>query len=113
MRLNGHRNGHRKITQRLVILGYHNIEPTPSSSFDPGAGVRGLRQQLEQLGRAANIVPLGPSLRTLFDGGRLPPRAASLTFDDGYRDALDVVAPLLEQYKLPATFFVCPGIISL
>ncbi len=100
------------MTRGLVIIGYHEIEPTQASSLAPGAGVRYLRQQLEQLRRTTNVVPLGSSLRTLFDGGPLPPRAVSITFDDGYRDALDVVAPLLKHYDLPATFFVCPGIIS-
>jgi peptidoglycan/xylan/chitin deacetylase (PgdA/CDA1 family) len=35
----------------------------------------------------------------------------AVTFDDGYRDLLDV-APLLERLKIPATVFVCSGVLD-
>lgn len=36
----------------------------------------------------------------------------SITFDDGYRDNFEVVAPLLRRLGLPATFFVTTGFIG-
>jgi peptidoglycan/xylan/chitin deacetylase (PgdA/CDA1 family) len=42
----------------------------------------------------------------------VPARAVALTFDDGYRDNLELVAPILERLQLPATFFLVPGILS-
>jgi peptidoglycan/xylan/chitin deacetylase (PgdA/CDA1 family) len=36
----------------------------------------------------------------------------ALTFDDGYRDSLDVAVPLLRRLGLPATFFLVPGLLS-
>lgn len=36
----------------------------------------------------------------------------SITFDDGYRDNFDVVAPILRGLGLPATFFVTTGFIG-
>jgi peptidoglycan/xylan/chitin deacetylase (PgdA/CDA1 family) len=39
----------------------------------------------------------------------LPSRAVSVTFDDGYRNLLDVVLPLLERFEVPATLFVVSG----
>jgi peptidoglycan/xylan/chitin deacetylase (PgdA/CDA1 family) len=35
---------------------------------------------------------------------------AVLTFDDGWRDALTVVAPLLQRFGVRATFYVNPGL---
>jgi peptidoglycan/xylan/chitin deacetylase (PgdA/CDA1 family) len=36
----------------------------------------------------------------------------SITFDDGYRDNLDVAAPILKKLGLPATFFVTTGFVE-
>ncbi|MBV9878314.1 MAG: polysaccharide deacetylase family protein [Verrucomicrobia bacterium] len=36
----------------------------------------------------------------------LPPRPFHLTFDDGFREMHDVVAPLLQKKGIPATFFL-------
>jgi peptidoglycan/xylan/chitin deacetylase (PgdA/CDA1 family) len=36
-------------------------------------------------------------------------RTAVLTFDDGWRDGLTTVAPMLERLGLRASFYVCPG----
>jgi peptidoglycan/xylan/chitin deacetylase (PgdA/CDA1 family) len=58
------------------------------------------------------VVPLEPSLQALASGQRLPARAVALTFDDGYRDHLDLAVPLLERFGMPATFFLVPGLLS-
>jgi peptidoglycan/xylan/chitin deacetylase (PgdA/CDA1 family) len=96
----------------LTILGYHNIESTHYFSAEPGQGTHAFEQQLRFLRRAMNVVPLGEALQAWERGGSLPSRAVSITFDDGYRDALEIAAPLLERYSLPATFFVVPAIVA-
>jgi len=40
------------------------------------------------------------------------PRVA-LTFDDGYQSWYDVAAPILEEFSVPAVFFVCSGFVGL
>lgn len=57
-------------------------------------------------------MPLADALRRLENGAPLPRRAVALTFDDGYRDQLDVAVPLLRHLDLPATFFLVPGLLS-
>jgi peptidoglycan/xylan/chitin deacetylase (PgdA/CDA1 family) len=47
-------------------------------------------------------------LAELWSGKSPPPGIAVLTFDDGWRDGLTTVAPLLARLGLPATFFVSP-----
>jgi peptidoglycan/xylan/chitin deacetylase (PgdA/CDA1 family) len=36
----------------------------------------------------------------------LPPKALHMTFDDGFREAHDIVAPILIKKGIPATFFI-------
>jgi peptidoglycan/xylan/chitin deacetylase (PgdA/CDA1 family) len=42
----------------------------------------------------------------LHSGRPLPPRSVVLTFDDGYRDMLTTLAPLLEEYSMPAAVYL-------
>jgi peptidoglycan/xylan/chitin deacetylase (PgdA/CDA1 family) len=100
------------VSASLVVLSWHNVEPTWFFPARPGAGRRGLEQQLRFLRRAANVVPLEPALDALGDGRPLPPRAVAITFDDGYLDTLQVAAPMLERLRLPATCFLVPDLLS-
>jgi peptidoglycan/xylan/chitin deacetylase (PgdA/CDA1 family) len=97
---------------RLVVLMWHNVEGTWCYPAAPGAGMRGLAQQLRRLKQLASVVPLEDALEALAAGQPLPPRAVAITFDDGYRDNLDLAAPLLQDLGLPATFFLVPGLLS-
>jgi peptidoglycan/xylan/chitin deacetylase (PgdA/CDA1 family) len=98
--------------RRLLVLAWHNVDPTWCFPARPGAGRRGLQRQLAFLRRFCNVVPLGDALHALDRGDALPPRAVALTFDDGYRDHLDVAVPMLECLGLPATFFLVPGLLD-
>jgi peptidoglycan/xylan/chitin deacetylase (PgdA/CDA1 family) len=100
------------VSHRLLVLAWHNVEPTWCFPAARGAGTRGLQAQLAFLGRAANVVPLADALAALGRGDPLPPRAVALTFDDGYRDQLELAVPMLERLGLPATFFLVPGLLE-
>lgn len=97
---------------RLLVLGWHNATGTYGFPAAEGAAERGLAQQMKALARVANVLPLEQALQRLGEGGRLPARAVAITFDDGYRDNLDVAVPLLERLGLPATFFLVPRLLS-
>jgi peptidoglycan/xylan/chitin deacetylase (PgdA/CDA1 family) len=96
------------------VLCYHAISPGPRAAGGgvEGAGSEGFERQLEALVRVGNVVGLGDALVALDAGMRLPPRAVAITFDDGYRDNLEVAAPALHRLGLPATFFLAPGFLS-
>jgi len=96
----------------LVILGWHNVCGTWAFPSPQGEGARGLATQLRWLKRAATIVDLTTALDTLAAGERLPRRAVAITFDDGYRDNLELAVPMLESLDVPATFFLAPRLLS-
>jgi peptidoglycan/xylan/chitin deacetylase (PgdA/CDA1 family) len=100
------------MADRLLILGWHNVESTWLFPSRPGAGPRGLERQLRFLRRYTNVVDLRQALAALASGRPLPARAVAITFDDGYRDQLELAAPMLERLGLPATFFLIPGVLS-
>ena len=96
------------MSNRLLVLGWHNIDPTPAFPGAPGVGRRGFERQLALLARAANVVRLSDALERIASGEPLPARSVALTFDDGYRDNLDIAVPALARHGLPATFYLVP-----
>src|SRR4051812_23337545 len=99
-------------SSQLLVLCYHNVDPTWSFPARRRAGRLGLERQLRLLKRLATVVPLETAVGALAEGRSLPPRAVALTFDDGYRDNLTVAVPMLQQLELPATFFLVPGLLD-
>jgi peptidoglycan/xylan/chitin deacetylase (PgdA/CDA1 family) len=94
------------MSRRLLVLAWHNVTPTAAFPGRAESAGRSFHRQIGLLRRITHIVDLGSALRHLAAGGRLPPRSVALTFDDGYRDNLDVAVPILSHYRLPATFFL-------
>lgn len=96
----------------LMVLGWHNVRGTWCFPSSGDHGPRGLEAQFKALRGLTNVVQLGAALRSLEEGRPLPPRALAITFDDGYRDNLDLAGPMLRRLGLPATCFLVPGILS-
>jgi len=61
---------------------------------------------LDYLQRHCRVIPLAEYLAARREGRRLPDRSVVLTFDDGTRNFLTVVAPLLVERGLPAAAFI-------
>ena len=70
-----------------------------------------LERELRWLKRRFQIVPLRSIVAAAANGGTLGSKVA-LTFDDGLRSNVEVAYPLLHRLAIPATFFVCPGLVD-
>ncbi len=101
----------------LRVLAYHRIgnPETEDGLLDPDL-VSATPEMFEQQMRflAANYRPLSvPDLLHAIDTRKsLPPQSVLVTFDDGYRDFLDIAWPILECYHIPAVLFVATGFLS-
>lgn len=100
------------MSRRLLVLAWHNIAPTWGFPESGDAYGEAFARQLTLLRRYATVVPLTPALDALRAGRRLPPRPVALTFDDGYRDQLDLAAPILRGFGMTATFFLVTGFLA-
>ncbi|UZG45807.1 polysaccharide deacetylase family protein [Caldimonas thermodepolymerans] len=95
-----------------TILMYHRVIADPAADpFRLGMCVRRDRfeAQIAWLRRHFNVIGLREAVDRLERGEPLPERALSVTFDDGYRDNLDVALPILEAHGVPFTLFVPTG----
>ena len=93
---------------RLSILIFHRVLSAPDPLLDDEVDARLFSQRMELLGSAFNVLPLAEAVERLVQG-RVPPRAACVTFDDGYVDNHDVALPILRRLGIPATFFIASG----
>ncbi len=96
---------------RLTIVMYHRVleQPDPLSPYTPTAEV--FNCHMETLANGFNVLPLSEAIERLVKRS-LPPRAACITFDDGYRDNFTVASPVLQRYGLPSTIFVSTGFLD-
>ncbi|MEA2496016.1 MAG: hypothetical protein QOJ29_3927 [Thermoleophilaceae bacterium] len=96
----------------LRAITYHRVidrEPDPDRGESPGLFVttRQLQENLDAM-RAGGFRTLTQAdvVRTIETGRQPQKRAVVITFDDGYKEMLETVAPALLARRMRATFFV-------
>ena len=93
---------------KLLILSYHRVLKSSDHLFPEIVDVESFENHLEVLTNYFNVIPLHEAIK-LMAVGKLPCRAVSITFDDGYRDNVDNALPLLKKWGVTATFFISTG----
>jgi len=99
-------------TRRLpLVVGYHRV-------VDDGRSLRAsiiapmlvsrrmFERQLDWMGRRFRFVSLDQLGAQLESGGAFRTPAATITFDDGYRDMYEHAYPVLKRKGIPAAVFV-------
>ena len=93
---------------QLSILIYHRVLAA-QDPLQPGIpDAARFEAHIRALARFFRVLPLEEAVQRLRDGC-LPSRALAITFDDGYRDNVDVALPILSRLGVPATFFIATG----
>ena len=101
-------------TRGGLILSLHRVLPAAEAkeSFEPRITITDtvFEQFLILLDHEFHVVSLGQLLNQPEDiGGR---QRVAITFDDGWADTYSHAYPLLLRYGLPATVFLCPGLMA-
>lgn len=99
-------------TNHLTILAYHNIIPDGTRI----AGDQSLHLPLGRFQAQVDFLEQHFQLVGLDEIGELRPNQikppAAITFDDAYVGAVTLGIPTLAARGLPATLFVCPGLLE-
>ena len=90
---------------RLSILVYHRVLPRSDAMLAGEVEAAAFDWQMALLAEYFQVLPLSEAVHRLHSG-TLPARAACVTFDDGYADNHDTALPILQKWRLPATFFI-------
>ena len=93
-----------------MILCYHGVTerlgPDPEDRSAISVNRALFLDQLAYIRRRYRLISLREYLVRRENDQRLPPHSVILTFDDGPRNFLTVVAPILKDLALPATVFL-------
>lgn len=97
-----------------IVLALHRVLPAieAEESFEPEITMTSdvFEQLLILLHREFRVVSLTQLLNQPSDmDGR---QRVAITFDDGWSDTYSHAFPLLLRYRLPATVFLCPGLMK-
>lgn len=90
--------------QALTVFLYHDVSSNPgefSKAFNLNVVPTIFEYQINFIRKEFNII----SPDDLLDG-QIPPRAALITFDDGFRSYFTTAVPILDKYAIPSIIFL-------
>ncbi|MBL8397646.1 MAG: polysaccharide deacetylase family protein [Candidatus Accumulibacter sp.] len=96
---------------KLSILIFHRVLPKDDGILNFDVNAVEFKKIIRWLAKWFNVIALDQAILKLKEG-TLPPRAAAITFDDGYEDNLSVATPILTDHGMTATFFVASGYLN-
>lgn len=100
--------------RRMMVLLYHGVRPLRSTANlnDLHVPVDSFRRQMHWLRRRFTPISLDQAMAALEGRAPLPPRAVLVTFDDAYRNNLEVAWPVLKELGIRPTVFVPTSFIN-
>ncbi len=93
---------------KLTVLTFHRVLPEADALLEGEPSAAQFEQWLSHWEKWFRFRTLTEATHALRNGQLSEPTAA-ITFDDGYKNNLDVAAPILSRLGLPATFFIATG----
>lgn len=96
---------------KLSVLIYHRVLTEIDELLPYETTAETLDKQMAMVSRVFNVLPLGESVARL-QSRTLPPRALSISFDDGYANHASVALPILKSHGLPAIFFIASAYLN-
>lgn len=98
----------------LTVLNYHRIENPHAPGFhtlkiNVSATPDEFALQMDYLREYYHVIGCDTLVSFLRGEANLPPRAALITFDDGYYDNYSNAYPILAERELPAIIFLTTG----
>ena len=92
----------------LLVLIYHRVLGAPDPLLEETVDATRFAAQMDLVSGCCNVLPLSEAIERL-NSRSLPPRALSVTFDDGYADNLEIAAPIMRTRGIRPTVFIATG----
>jgi peptidoglycan/xylan/chitin deacetylase (PgdA/CDA1 family) len=106
----------KKLAPAGSLLPYHHLvsdeEVLHVKHLYTYKNVRQFEKDLDHLLKHFTPVPVEDLVEAVLSGKRTPRGSFLLTFDDGFREVHEVIAPILSAKGIPAVFFVNPAFLD-
>ncbi|MCL9781555.1 polysaccharide deacetylase family protein [Vibrio sp. S4M6] len=100
----------------LTMLLYHGVTNTSPEGIANYSGkhiaANAFDDQMRILHNHCNVLTIDDVVTLTREKKDWPENAVVVTFDDGFRNNLQCAAPILEKYNIPATFYICAGMVG-
>jgi peptidoglycan/xylan/chitin deacetylase (PgdA/CDA1 family) len=107
----------RPLSASLRVLFYHRVGDLYADQVDLNPDLIAatpalFERQIRHVARAYHPIDATELLAALDGRHSLPSRAVLVTFDDGYRDFLNVAWPILKRHRVPAIQFISTAFVE-
>lgn len=104
----------KKFKKGATLLFYHGAEYKISDPIvqETQTTMYELEQHIQYLKKHCEIISLDYLYECISNGHGISPSQVLLTFDDGYKNNLKIVAPYLKSLDIPFAVFVSTGLID-
>jgi peptidoglycan/xylan/chitin deacetylase (PgdA/CDA1 family) len=100
----------------LTILLYHGVTDTVGPGIQNYSGkhipAHHFADQMRHLRDSCAVLSIDQVVALHQRGDPFPERAAVVSFDDGFENNYTVAAPILEEFGIPAVFYISSGIVN-
>lgn len=93
---------------KLSVFLFHKVPAVPDPLMPQDLDLTSFERLLDTVISTFNVIPIEHAAKSL-RSGKLPSRAACITFDDGYPSWFNGVVPALHRRGLHATFYITAG----
>ena len=95
----------------IKILVYHRVNDSLEGS-SPILTVAQFKKHMAYLKKHYTTIGLRSAAEHITNKTKLGADAVSVTFDDGYKDVINTVLPIMKQYNIPLTIFLSSGLMG-
>ena len=100
----------------LTILLYHGVSVHKSIGIENYASkhidLDSFVSQMNFVKKNSNVISIDEVVDIYNNNGFFPKNAVVVTFDDGFENNSTVAAPVLDDLKIPAIFYITAGIVN-
>lgn len=98
----------KNLSQKSTLnIMYHGVVSQDSSYFSPRHILKSqFEQHLIYFKKNYDVISVSETFYNHKNNIKPSKKTLSISFDDGYKNNLDIALPLIEKYQIPVTFFI-------